>query len=454
MFERIIAKHRAYFNSGKTLCPCWREKQLAAIETMLHENAPLFHEALWKDLRRNQTDADLADVTFLAKKAAYTRKCLRSWMKPEKISSPAIFFPSKAHVRFEPLGLVLIIGTWNYPFFLTLSPLIGAIAAGNTAVIKFSEHSHHCAELMNKLFHKYLDPEAFTVVLGGADVGSRLLECQWDHICYTGGAKVARLVMTAAAKHLTPVILELGGKNGTVVHSSANLKVSAQRIAYGCFANAGQTCTRPDYLLVYEDVYDEFLEILKKTIVRYYGENPQKSPDFGRIINTVHFDRISGLLSSGNVYHGGQSDRSDLFIAPTILTDVPNDSPVMQEEIFGPIIPAIKVINEDDVIQRVRQIPTPLGFYIFGSDKKVIKTILNQTKSGGVAINDCGVQPLCSEYPFGGVGQSGMGKYNGRWGFLSYSNLRGVLDHSTLIDPSFKYPPYSKGKFIRNLMLK
>jgi acyl-CoA reductase-like NAD-dependent aldehyde dehydrogenase len=347
-------------------------------------------------------------------------------------------------VRFDPLGVGLIIGTWNYPVMLTLSPLIAAISGGNAAVIKPSDMAPATADVIARFLPEYLDRDAFSAVLGGAPATSALLEQQWDHIFFTGGTTVAKVVMTAAAKQLTPVILELGGKSPTIVHSSADLRVAARRIAQGRWNNAGQTCTAPDYVLVFKDVAREFLEHLKEIVVQFYGDDPRKSPDYGRIINTHHFDRLTALLSSGTIYQGGQHDAADRFIAPTVLVNVSPNSPVMQEEIFGPILPILEVDNIEQVINFVNARPSPLGLYLFAEDQHVTEQILDGTASGDAVVNDCTVQPLIPDLPFGGVGNSGMGKYHGEWGFRAYTNARGVLYHSSQTDIDVRYPPYSR----------
>jgi acyl-CoA reductase-like NAD-dependent aldehyde dehydrogenase len=374
-------------------------------------------------------------------------------MKPQKVSTPLVLKPAHTHVRFDPLGVGLIIGTWNYPVMLSLSPLVAAISGGNTAVVKPSEIAAATAEVIAHYLPEYLDDDAFSAVLGGAAETTALLGQQWNHIFFTGGTAVAKIVMTAAAKQLTPVVLELGGKSPTVVHSSASLKVAAHRIAQGRWGNSGQTCTAPDYVLVYKDVAQQFLEYLKETLLDFYGEDPQKSPDYCRIINTHHFDRLTALLASGTVYHGGQHDRNDRFIAPTVLVDVSPDSPVMQDEIFGPILPVLEVNSEQEVIDFVNARPSPLGLYVFAEDEDVAERILNSTTSGDAAVNDCTLQPLIHDLPFGGVGNSGMGKYHGEWGFRAYTNARGILYHSTRLDPGVRYPPYSRNTLLRRMAI-
>jgi aldehyde dehydrogenase (NAD+) len=441
-FGSMVARHRAYFLSGKTRPVEWREAQLAALSALITENAKDFHTALWTDLRRNWVEAAVIDVDGIAKEADYARQHLEEWMRPITMNTLPIMQPGEALVRFDPLGVGLIIGAWNYPFLLTLSPLIAAISGGNAAVIKPSEMAPASADVIARLIPKYLDAEAFSVVLGAVPETTALLEQKWDHIFFTGSPPIGKIVMAAAVKNLTPVVLELGGKCPTIVHSSANLAVAARRVAQGRWINAGQTCTGADHVLVFKDVKEQFLKQLKDTVVAFYGQDPQQSQDYGRVVNDRHHARLVGLLESGDVYFGGQHDVKDRYIAPTILVNAPLNSPVMQEEIFGPILPVLEVCSVEEVIDYVNTRPKPLGLYIFAEDLDVAERILGATESGDAAVNECAIHPLVPELPFGGVGNSGMGKYHGEWGFRAYTNARGVLYHNTATDPDLRYPPY------------
>jgi aldehyde dehydrogenase (NAD+) len=451
-FRALASGHREYFRSGATRSAEWRATQLVALKAMMQEHAEDFYAALWADLRRNRVEADLTDVKYIAGEVDHVLAHLLQWMKPLSVSTPFMLAPSHAQVRSDPLGVGLIIGTWNYPVMLTLSPLIAAISGGNTAVLKPSEMATATAEVIARHVPEYLDRRAFSVVLGAAPETTALLEQQWDHIFFTGGTTVARIVMTAAAKTLSPVVLELGGKSPTIVHSSVDLRVAARRIAQGRWANAGQTCTAPDYVLVSKNIVGPFLEQLREAVIQFYGEDPQKSADYGRIINLRHFERLTGLLASGDIYHGGQYDRAERYIAPTVLVNVPPDSPVMQEEIFGPILPVLEVGNVQEMIDFVNARPSPLGLYVFAEDRAVAKQILDSTASGDAAVNDCTVQPIIHDLPFGGVGNSGMGKYHGEWGFRAYTNARGVLYHSTRLDLGVRYPPYDHNQALRRTL--
>lgn len=453
-FSGLVAHHRAYFQSGGTRPVEWRESQLIALRSMMKDHAEEFYAALWADLRRNRIEADWIDVKYMTSEIDHVLSRLRHWMKPLQVSTPLVLAPAHTEVRFDPLGVGLIIGTWNYPLMLTLSPLVAAISAGNCAVIKPSEVSVATAQVIAQFIPEYLDRNAFSVVLGGVPETTALLEQRWDHVFFTGGPAVAKIIMAAAAKNLTPVVLELGGKNPTIVHTSANLQVAARRIAFGRWFNSGQTCTAPDYVLVFKDVAAEFLKCLKETVLEFYGEDAKKSPDYGRIVSYSHFDRLMRLLDSGTIFHGGQHNRDDRFIAPTVLVNVSPNSPAMQEEIFGPILPVLEVSSAEEVIEFVNARPSPLGLYLFSEDQSVTEQILNSTASGDAAVNECTLQPIVHDLPFGGVGNSGMGKYHGEWGFRAYSNARGVLSHSTHIDVGgLRYPPYDRNRILREMII-
>jgi acyl-CoA reductase-like NAD-dependent aldehyde dehydrogenase len=301
---------------------------------------------------------------------------------------------------------------------------------------------------------RYLDPEAFAVVLGGIPETTALLDQKWDLIFFTGSPPVGKIIHQAAAKNLTPAVLELGGKNPTIVHSSAHVKSAARRIAYGRYMNSGHICTAPDHVLVWPEVKDELVAELKNAITEFYGEDPKESPDYGRIINRRNFDRLATFLDNGTVAAGGESDPEELYIAPTVLVDVPVDSPIMQDEVFGPILPVLEIDSVEAVVDWVNERPEPLGLYIFTEDEDVAERILEATNSGDACVNDCSVHPLVPELPFGGVGNSGMGKYHGRWGYEAFTNARGVLYHSARIDPGVKYPPYTEHERERKIMDK
>ncbi|MGP6169872.1 aldehyde dehydrogenase family protein [Microbacterium sp. A204] len=451
-YTGLVAAQRSYYLTGATRSVQWRKAQLHALATMVTENSEAMYDALWHDLRRNRYDADLMDVAYSAKEALHALRHIDDWMKPERVPTPVIMEPGHTEVRRDPLGVTLIIGAWNEPFMLTLAPLVAAIAGGNTAVIKPSEVAVACSKVVADMIPRYLDPQAFAVVEGAVPETTALLEQNWDLIFFTGSPGVGKIIHQAAAKQLTPVVLELGGKNPTVVHSSADLRTAARRIAYMRYINAGHICTAPDHVLIWPEAKDEFLDHLKDAIREFYGEDPQASPDFGRVINERTFDRLAGYLTNGTIVVGGQTDRADRYVAPTVLVGVSEDDPVMKEEIFGPILPVIEVASVDEVIDWVNRHPEPLGLYVFSRDEQVIERILDSTESGDAVVNDCALQPLIPELPFGGVGNSGMGKYHGRFGFEAFTNARGVLYHAPFVDPDIKYPPYGEHKGLHDMI--
>jgi aldehyde dehydrogenase (NAD+) len=450
-YSTLVARQRDYFLAGNTRPVSWRKAQLEALKAMFTEHHDELCDALWKDLRRNVTDADLMDVAYNVKEADYALKHLDTWMKPEHVHTPLVFEPGHVRIRRDPLGVTLIIGAWNEPFMLLFAPLVAALAGGNTAVLKPSEIAAACSAIAARLVPQYFDARAVMVVEGAVPETTALLAQKWDFIFFTGSPPVGKIVHQAAAKNLTPCVLELGGKNPTIVHSSANLKVAARRIAYGRYLNSGHICTAPDHVLVWPEVKDDFIRHLTETIREFYGEDPKRSPDYGRVINRKNFDRLVALLGSGKVAVGGQSDPDDLYIAPTVLVDVSPDSPIMQEEVFGPILPILEIDSVEAVIDWVNRRPRPLGLYVFAEDAGVAERILDATESGDAAINDCTIHPLVPELPFGGVGNSGMGKYHGRWGFEAFTNARGAMYHSARIDPGVRYPPYSKHTLERKI---
>jgi acyl-CoA reductase-like NAD-dependent aldehyde dehydrogenase len=450
----LVARQRDYFLSGSTRPVAWRKRQLEALKAMFNEHHDELCDALWKDLRRNLTDADLMDVEYNVKEADYALAHLDEWVKPVHVHTPLVFEPGHVRVRRDPLGVTLIIGAWNEPFMLLFAPLVAAIAGGNTAVLKPSEMAEACSAIVARLVPKYFDARAVAVVEGAVPETIALLAQKWDFIFFTGSPQVGKIVHQAAAKNLTPCVLELGGKNPTIVHASADLKVAARRIAYGRYLNSGQICTAPDHVLVWPEVKDAFVRHLRETIREFYGDNPQKSPDYGRVINRKNFDRLAALLKSGKVAIGGESDPEELYIAPTVLIDVSPDSPIMQEEVFGPILPVLEIDSVEAVIAWINQRPRPLGLYVFAEDPDVAERILDATESGDAAVNDCTIHPLIPELPFGGVGNSGMGKYHGRWGFEAFTNARGAMYHSAQIDPGVRYPPYSKHVLERKIQSK
>jgi aldehyde dehydrogenase (NAD+) len=442
----LVGALRAYFETGATKPLSWRLSQLDALEHFLKEREQDILDALRADLGKPAAEAFGAEIGLTLSEIRLTRKKLASWMKPERVRTSLLAMPGRSYIYREPLGVTLIIAPWNYPFQLVVLPLIGAIAAGNCAVVKPSEISPNVSALIAKWLPKYLDRRAVQVVEGGVPETTALLREKWDHILYTGNGTVGRIVMEAAAKHLTPVTLELGGKSPCIVDESADLDVAAKRIVYGKFFNAGQTCVAPDYVLVHDHVHDALINRMVSMIREFYGDDPKQSPDFARIVNERHHARLTRLLGNTDVVTGGETDVSDRYIAPTILKNVKEDDAVMQEEIFGPILPVISVSSVESAIGFVNRHEKPLALYVFAGDEAAQDRVLSGTSAGGTVLNHVWLHLSVPELPFGGVGESGMGAYHGRQSFETFSHRRAVLKKPTLPDPPILFPPYSARK--------
>jgi aldehyde dehydrogenase (NAD+) len=448
-----IDRLRAAFNAGKTRPLAWRRSQLLSLREMFIKHAGEFEDALRSDLNKSSFETYATETGFVRHEIEHTLKHLVSWARPLKTPTPVFLLPAESKTVFEPLGVALIIGAWNYPIQLTIAPLVGAIAAGNAAVVKPPRTAKAVFEAIARILPEYLDPEAF-LVIGDDTPNDLILEQRYDKIFFTGSAATGRIVLQAAARYLTPVTLELGGKSPAIVDKTANLPVAARRIVQGKFINAGQTCVTPDYVLAEESIIDVLTEELARVVREFYGEDPHTSREYARIINTKQFDSLVPYLADGEVVCGGQAIREELYIAPTILKNVRADSPVMQKEIFGPILPVLPVKNIGEALAFVRAREKPLAFYFFSEDRSAIAGVLANSSSGGTCINDTVNHLAVPGLPFGGVGQSGTGKYHGEWGFREFSNSRAVLDHSTSFDPGVRYPPYDGGKLeqIKKLM--
>jgi aldehyde dehydrogenase (NAD+) len=424
----VVDRLRGTFRSGRTKPLQWRRAQLEALRAMLREGEDVFLDALYTDLRKNAVEARRTELDFVCNEIDDTLEHLEEWLAPEDAELPEKLRPGRGTVVREPLGLVLIIGPWNYPLHLVLAPLVGTLAAGNCAVLKPSELAPATATAMARLVPQYLDTEAVAVVEGAIPETTALLEQQFDHIFYTGNGIVGRIVMTAAAKHLTPVTLELGGKSPVIVDEGVDLAVTAERIINGKFLNAGQTCVAPDYVLAVGDTAARLEPLLAEALRAKFGDDPEASPDYGRIINDRHFERLSGLLASGRVVTGGQTDRDSKYIAPTVLADVRGDAPVMGEEIFGPILPVIAVPDLDAAIEFITGREKPLALYAFADSERSKERILAETSSGAVGFGLPVLHLTVPTLPFGGVGESGMGRYHGKYSIDTFSHLKAVLD--------------------------
>ena len=447
MISQVVAKTRSAYESGKTRPLAWRKTQLQACVRMLQENADQFAEALATDLGRGPEEAWLYDIGFSITEIELMIKNLKKWTEPRKVSTPMVSLPGSSHRVPQPLGVVLVIAPWNYPIQLLVIPVAGAIAAGNAVVMKPSEVSSATSALLGKLVPQYLDNDAIAIVEGAVSETTQLLAEKFDHIFYTGNGTVGRIVMRAAAENLTPVTLELGGKSPTIVDKSANLAIAGRRIAWAKYVNAGQTCVAPDYVLAHDSIADKLVEEIRKSIKNFYGDDPRQSSDFARISSPRHFSRLDAMLASGNIAIGGQTDEQDRYISPTVLVDVKASDAVMQEEIFGPILPVLAVQSIDDAIDFVNARPHPLALYVFAEDQKVNDKVVASTTSGGVTVNGTIFHMTGPFLPFGGVGESGMGAYHGRAGVDTFQHLKPVLKRSTRVDAPLAYPPYTKRKF-------
>jgi aldehyde dehydrogenase (NAD+) len=434
------------FSTGRTKDLSWRITQLTKLKGLLTEHEAEFITALQQDLHKSEQEAWTSEIGFVLSDIDHTLKHLSAWSKPRKVSTPLFVQPGKSYLLPEPLGTVLIIGAWNYPLQLVVAPLVAAIAAGNCAIVKPSELSMASATLLATLVPQYLDTQAYKVVTGAVQETTELLQQRFDHILYTGGEGVAKIVMRAAAEHLTPVTLELGGKCPCIVDSNTDLTVSASRIVWSKWMNTGQTCVAPDYVIVEKAFADTLVAALTSKIKAFYGDDARQSPDYGRIINERHFARLTSYLDKQNIVYGGQLDAANKYISPTIVLSPSLDSPVMQEEIFGPILVIITVENIQQAINIVNSRPKPLALYLYTKNTDFEQQVLQQTSAGNVGINDGMMFMANPNLPFGGVGNSGMGAYHGQFGFDTFSHLKTVLKRSFLFDVALRYPPFSQTK--------
>lgn len=449
----IVAAQRRLFRSGATRALEFRRDQLERLGKLVRDNEALVHEALAADLGKPQFEAFASETGFVASEVRYALERLEEWMEPERVGTPLTFFPATSSIRYEPMGVALIIAPWNYPSQLVLAPLVGALAAGNCAVVKPSESAVATSALLSELIPKYFEPEVVSIATGGSDVAESLLKERFDHVFFTGSASTGKIVARAAAEHLTPVTLELGGKNPAIVDEHVDVKVAARRITWGKFFNAGQTCLAPDYLLVPTALKDELVSRIRANVEHFFGKKPQSSPDYGRIVNHRHFDRIRGYLDEGRVLLGGEHDRDQRYIAPTLLDELPSDAKALTEEVFGPVLPIVPYDGLDEAIEIARHHPDPLALYVFSKIPDHQERVLTEIPFGGGAINDALIHFSNPELPFGGRGTSGTGSYHGRFGFERFSHKKSIVEGATLIDPPLRYPPYSgKLRWLRKLV--
>jgi len=450
--NHLVCQQRAFFNSGQTKSIDFRVEQLKMLRQAVLDHEDVICAGLKTDLNKPAFEAYFSEIRLVIEEIDHAIKHLRSWTKPKTVAVSSALQPAKAKIYPEPLGLVLIISPWNYPFQLLLSPLVSAIAAGNCAVLKPSELATCTSGIVAEIMQKTFDPAYVAVVEGGIEVNQALLAERFDHIFFTGGTAIGKIVMAAAAQHLTPVTLELGGKSPCIVDADIHVEHTARRIVWGRFINAGQTCVAPDYLLVDRRIKSALLEAMQTAIHQFYGEDPLQSPDYARIINARHFDRLTKLLQSGKVLVGGHINPDEQYIAPTLLDQITWDDPVMEDEVFGPILPVLEYEDVADAIDRINARPKPLALYLFSRNQQFQQRILRSTSSGGVAINDTVMQTACTTLPFGGVGESGMGRYRGKAGFDTLSNFKSIFVRSLWLDLPFRYPPYgNKLNWLRRL---
>lgn len=454
VIERILQNQREYYRTNETLNLDFRIRQLEKLKRILKENEEIVLEALKKDLYKSDFEGYITEIGILYEEINLARKNLRKWAKREKVKTSIMYFPAKSYIYKEPYGVVLIIGPFNYPFQLVISPLIGAISAGNCAILKPSEHTVATSKVLEKIINDNFDEKYLKVVdpLGGKEVVTKLLESNFDKIFFTGSVKVGKIVMEKAAKNLIPITLELGGKSPCIVDKDANIKISAKRIVWGKYLNAGQTCVAPDYLCVHKDIKDELLKEIVKEIKLQFGEDNRKSLDYPRIIRVEEVDRLSEYMKEGEVYYGGEIIREEKYIAPTILTNIKDGSKIVEEEIFGPILPVYEFNNVQDVLDKVNEGNKPLALYYFSESQKQIEKVLRESTSGGVTINDTILHVSSSYLPFGGVGNSGMGSYHGRNSFQCFSHSKAVLKRGTFTEFSFRFAPYkNKIKLVKKV---
>ncbi|MFC7678269.1 aldehyde dehydrogenase [Paenibacillus sp. GCM10028914] len=450
--EELVLNQRRFFKTGGPRDVSFRIEQLNKLRNALIAKEAEVINALRKDLNKSEQESFTTEVGIVYKELSYVIKNIHKWTKPRKVKTAVTHFGSRGEIHPEPYGTVLIIAPWNYPWQLAISPLIGALAAGNTAIIKPSELTPHVAGVISSLIQDTFPTQYVAVVEGGPDTSTRLLKQPVDYIFFTGSTNIGKVVMQAAAKNLIPVTLELGGKSPCIVHKDAPIKLTARRIIFGKFTNAGQTCVAPDYLLVHQSVKEELIKHMKEAISEFYSDSPLSNPDYGRIVSEKHFLRLSNFLSNGSIRHGGKCDASKLLIEPTLLDDITWEMPVMEEEIFGPIFPILTYDHLDEIIDMVNAKPKPLALYLFTKDNDIQNKILSSISFGGGCVNDTLMHLATPHLPFGGVGESGMGAYHGEHSFETFSHKKSVLRQTNKFDFSFRYPGKGGLKLLRKLM--
>lgn len=440
----LVTRQRKYFQTGATLPVSVRITALRGLYTAIVKYENEIHDALKKDLGKSGFESYMCETGLVLEEISYMLKHIRRFAGEKRVRTPLAQFHSRSFKKPSPYGVTLIMSPWNYPFMLTLSPLVDALAAGNTAVVKPSAYSPNTSEILRKILSQCFDPQYVAVVTGGRAENTCLLREHFDYIFFTGSQTVGKEVMRNAAEYLTPVTLELGGKSPCIVDQTADIRLAARRIVFGKYLNCGQTCVAPDYIYCHRSVKDSLVKEIQRQIQLQYGEEPLHYPDYGKIINKKHFDRILGLIEEKKIVHGGNSDRDTLRIEPTVLDNVTFADPVMQEEIFGPLMPVLVFDNLDEAITRINAMPHPLALYFFTSDKAAAKDVTSRCGFGGGCINDTIIHLATTKMGFGGFGESGMGAYHGKTGFDTFSHYKSIVDKKTWIDLPMRYQPYRK----------
>ncbi len=439
---RINKAQEEFFKSHKTKAVDFRLDQLKKMKQLILSHQDRLYEALWADLHKPLFEAYAGEVGFVLQEINLQIRKLKKWSKPKRVKTPLLHFYSTSLIYPEPYGRVLIFSPWNFPFMLAFAPLIGAMAAGNCVVLKPSQHTPHSASVMEAIFGHF-DPQYIAFFKGGHDTNQALLEEKYDYIFFTGSARVGRIVLEKAARNLTPVSLELGGKNPCIVHNDAPIAIAAKRIAWGKFFNAGQSCIAPDYLIIHQEIKEAFLGKLIHNIRHFYGENPELSPDYPRVVNRVNTKRLQDLITAGRTVTGGITDPDENYIAPTVIDDVHPGDPIMESEVFGPVLPVLTYTRVEEAIEIVNRHPQPLAFYLFTRSRVLQKRLLNEVSFGTASLNDTTVHFINSHLPFGGVGESGMGKYHGKKSFETFTNYKSILKKTNRFDLPIRYPPYT-----------
>ncbi len=451
---KAVKEHRDFFQTGKTIDIEFRRDSLKKLQDALLRYENEIYDAFWEDLRKPKLEVFGTEIGMILKEIKHHLKKLNKWAKPTRISTDMLNFYSTSRILHEPYGVVLIMSPWNYPLQLALLPMVGALSAGNCVMMKPAHYSANVSDLIKKLLTEIFPPEYVSVITGDRNVNQAVLDQRFDLIFFTGSPSLGKIVMEKASKHLTPVVLELGGKSPCIVEQDADLDIAARRISFGKFLNSGQTCIAPDHLFVHREVKDKLLLKIRGCIKSFYGDDPEQSPDYGRIINDRQFDRLEKLMhSAGTIIHGGKVNRTARYVEPTIIDKINYTDPIMQEEIFGPLLPVLEFTRLEDVISMINRHEKPLAMYFFTSSKSKRDLLLSSTSSGGGCINDTIMHVSNPNMPFGGVGNSGMGCYHGKFSFDAFSHHRSILQKTTIFNPTIPYPPYkNKLSYIKLLL--